>query len=260
METGWIKIYRKLLEDAVWKLKPEQKVIFLTMLMKANHIENEWIWQGQKLKCMPGQFITSLDSLASAAGPGISIRNVRTAIDNLQNLQILTNESTKTGRLITIYNWDRYQGIDAGGRQSERQSGDKEATTNKNDKNDKNGEIRESEIFISDFTPLNDFEKIAFKFWKLFNKRLEELGIKSCDFKKSKVKSWVNDVRLMIENDKRIDSEINEVYAFIEKDDFWGLNIRSMSKLRKQFEKILAQSRIEQKKKQLPVYEPPPLL
>jgi hypothetical protein len=135
MEKGYIKSYRKLLDDSVWRISPQQKVVFWTLLMMANYKENEWIWKGEKFTCKPGQLITSLDTIVKMSGPGISIRNVRTALENLEKLKVLTNESTKTGRLITICNWDKYQGFDTLRRQTNRQRGDKEMTTNKNDNN-----------------------------------------------------------------------------------------------------------------------------
>jgi hypothetical protein len=39
----------------------------------------------------------------------VSQQNVRTALDKFEKLEFLTNTSTKTGRLISICNWDRYQ-------------------------------------------------------------------------------------------------------------------------------------------------------
>ncbi len=119
----------------------EQKVILITLLLMANHEEKEWEWQGEKFKCKPGQFITSLKSIAEKAGPGISLQNVRTALSKFEKYEFLTNQSTKTGRLITIVNWELYQSQDSKltkGLTKHQQSANKALTTNKNDKNDKN--------------------------------------------------------------------------------------------------------------------------
>ena len=73
------------------------------------------------------------------------IRNVRTALERFEKLGFLTNASTKTGRLITIVNWEKYQSRDlVSGKGDDkeptksRQRPDKEPTTNKNDKEYKN--------------------------------------------------------------------------------------------------------------------------
>ncbi len=110
MAEGFIALYRALLEKPIWKKStPEQKSILITLLLMANHEENEWEWMGQKFKVFPGQFVTSLDNIVKACGKGISIQNVRTALDRFQKLEFLTSKSTKNGRLITILNWHTYQ-------------------------------------------------------------------------------------------------------------------------------------------------------
>jgi len=111
METGWIKLHRKIIDDAVWKCTTiEQRMILIYILLKANHNNNEWMWNGEKHIIKPGQFVTSLESIRVGIGGGISIKKIRTGIAKLQKLGFLANESTKGGRLITICKWDTYQG------------------------------------------------------------------------------------------------------------------------------------------------------
>ena len=139
---GWVKLYRELKSKSIWQLSsPEQKVVLITILLLANHEENKWEWKGEQFICKPGQLITSLNSLVRECGDGVSIRNVRTALERFEKLGFLTNTSTKTGRLITILNWDKYQGRDFVSDKvtdkeptKSRQRPDKEPTTNKNDK------------------------------------------------------------------------------------------------------------------------------
>jgi hypothetical protein len=138
---GWIKLYRKLLEKPIWKLStPEQKSILITILCLVNHEGEEWEWKGQKYNCQPGQKITSLQKIASASGKGVSVQNVRTALERFQKLDFLTNESTKESRLVTVLNWELYQSAE-NNQQSNQQTGNKGVTTNKNDKNDKKKDI-----------------------------------------------------------------------------------------------------------------------
>lgn len=152
MDNGWIKLYRDLIGKAIWTLStPEQKVILITLLLMANHEAKDWEWKGRRFICKPGQVITSLEAIAKEAGKGVSIRNVRTALERFQNFRFLTNESTKQSRLITICNWESYQKIEEQADKqtdkrltNDRQTGDKRVTTNKNDKNDKNN-IKEKE-------------------------------------------------------------------------------------------------------------------
>ena len=152
---GWIKLYRELLDKPIWfESTPEQKVILITLLLMANHDGRQWEWQGQQYYAGPGQFVTSLPKIAEKAGPGISIKNVRTALKRFEKYGFLAGKSTNKNRLITINNWDFYQDKpDEGGRQTGRQvAGNGQATgrqvaANKNVRNKecKNKEIEEHE-------------------------------------------------------------------------------------------------------------------
>lgn len=163
---GWIKLYRCLLDKSIWQCStPEQKVVLITLLLMANHEENEWEWQGKKFKCSPGQFITSLDGIAKECGKGVSIKNIRTALEKFEKYEFLANQSAKTGRLITILNWEHYQdtqkdnGKDVGKRvANRRQRGGKEGATNKNDNNDK-----ELNIYTQVINYLNEKAETAFR-------------------------------------------------------------------------------------------------
>jgi hypothetical protein len=118
-DRGYFKLWRELFSKPIWlKSTPEQKTILVTLIAMANFKEKEWEWQGKKFKVKPGQFVTSLDSIVKECGEGITIKNVRTALARFEKLDFLANQSTKTGRLITIVNWHLYQ--------SENEEGDKE--------------------------------------------------------------------------------------------------------------------------------------
>ena len=112
MSDGWIKLYRELLDKPIWKLStPEQKTVLITLLLLASHKLKEWEWKGEKFIINHGQLVASLNSIKKAAGNGISVQNIRTALVRFEKLGFLTNKSTKCGRLISIINWDSYQEI-----------------------------------------------------------------------------------------------------------------------------------------------------
>jgi len=217
--TGWIKLYRQLLEKAIWKKStPEQKVILVTLLLMANHEESEWEWEGKKFTVNPGQFITSLDSIRKECGKGISLQNVRTALNKFKKYEFLTNESTKTGRLVTILNWPIYQGEQIlTNKESNKdltkrsQRPNKDLTSNKNDKNDKNDKninISSKEDIVEQseksYTPYAEIQK-------LFNSTCTTLpNIRSIDgARKTRVKKlWQeqNDLEFFKELFKRVDN------------------------------------------------------
>lgn len=108
---GWVKLWRALLDKAIWlRSTPQQKAILITLLLLANHEGKQWDWQGQKFAIQPGQFVTSEEAIRSRCGEGISRQNVRTALERFERLGFLTKQTTKNGTLITIVNWQLYQG------------------------------------------------------------------------------------------------------------------------------------------------------
>lgn len=169
--TGFLKLWRPLLTKPIWQEStPEQKVVLIALLCMANHSENEWEWKGQPFMCQPGQMITSIDHIIEVCGKGISSKNVRTAIARFEKLGFLANESSSTGRLITIENWGDYQAPDDwGGKETgrrvadERQTGGGRVAPNKNVKNRKKSENEEKikdilALAPSDMVPaLEDF-------------------------------------------------------------------------------------------------------
>jgi len=107
---GYIKLYRELIGKPIWlNSTPEQKAVLITLLLMANHCGCNWEWKGEPFKVNPGQFVTSLEAVKKKGGKGISIQNIRSSLKRFKKLGFLTNKSTKSGRLITIVNWDSYQ-------------------------------------------------------------------------------------------------------------------------------------------------------
>lgn len=179
MNNGWIKLYRCLMDKPIWlNSTPEQKVVLITILMLASHVDKEWEWQGNKFTIKPGQFVTSLPKLAEKCGEGISIQNVRTALKRFKKLEFLTDESTATGRLITVENWGIYQGkddepnSDANSQLTDsQQTPNRQLTPIKNDKN-----VRMEEIYkVSNDTSLHSDEQRVVDAW---NSLADDIGIK----------------------------------------------------------------------------------
>lgn len=113
MNNGFFKIYCELWDKPILKQStPIQKTVLLTLLSMVNFAPAEWEWQGQKFSVQPGQTITSLQHIAERCGKGVNAGNVRGALDRFVKLGFLANESTKTGRLLTVVNWGAYQYLD----------------------------------------------------------------------------------------------------------------------------------------------------
>ncbi|MEJ4417094.1 replication protein, partial [Enterococcus faecium] len=208
MTGGWIKLYRQLLEKPIWQEStPEQKVILITLLSMANHEEREWEWQGEPYKASPGQFVTSLDSIRKKCGKGISLQNVRTALKRFEKYEFLTNQPTNKNRLITIVNWEVYQSKDNDLTKeltSNQQATNKQLTTNKNEKNYKNEKNNKTSSSQPRKKRVYDTDSVYYIL-------AEELFKQICqnqEIKKPNLQSWADDIRKMIEIDKRTENQV----------------------------------------------------
>lgn len=99
---GYLKLYNKMLSWE-WYYDTNTVRLFIHCLLRANW--KSTVWHGIRLE--PGQFGTSLQSLSNETG--LSIQQVRTALNHM----ILTGEITSCQqgkcRVITVNNWLSYQ-------------------------------------------------------------------------------------------------------------------------------------------------------
>ena len=139
---GWIKVHRKLV-DWEWYNDINVKVVFLHLLLTANHKEKQW--KGQTI--LRGQKLTSIEHLADDVG--LTIQQTRTALKKLKSTHEITIKTTSKNSLITIEKFNNYQfEEDEDNKQNNKQlnnsitnnqqTNNKQITTNKNEKNDNN--------------------------------------------------------------------------------------------------------------------------
>ena len=100
---GGINIMRSIME---WEWYQDHKTLalFLHCLLKANWRDKKW--KGTTIPA--GSFITSSDKLATELG--LSRQNIRTCLDKLKKSKNLTIKSTNKYTMLTICNYEDYQG------------------------------------------------------------------------------------------------------------------------------------------------------
>jgi len=135
---GWIKLHRKIV-DWEWYDDLPTKSLFIHLLILANHEDN--MWHGKRIK--KGSLVTSLSSLS--AQTGLSVKQVRTALNHLEKTGEIGKQKTNQNTLIIVLNYARYQEFENSDKEEngkrgagEGQTKGKRRATNKNDKNDKN--------------------------------------------------------------------------------------------------------------------------
>lgn len=153
MNNGWIKIHRKLQKKG-FAGKPAYFAVWVHLLLEANHKEKDIVFNKTLIKVKRGQILTGRKQLSKLTGV------VDTSLERIlnyfeKNEHQIGQRKTNRYRLITIYNYDRYQSTDIQ-TDIQRTSSGHPADTNKNVKNVKNG--KKAKIFSKNYADLDDAE------------------------------------------------------------------------------------------------------
>lgn len=101
--TGHLRLSRDILNWG-WYSDPNTRAVFFHLLLTANWEEKEYL--GYKIK--RGQAVVGLFALADILG--ISVRNVRTALEHLKSTSEVTIKTTNKFSIVTVCNFERWQG------------------------------------------------------------------------------------------------------------------------------------------------------
>lgn len=166
MDEGYIKLYRSM-TNWEWYSDSNTKAVFLHLLLNANLEETRYM----NHVIPKGGLVTGYPALSRQLG--ISIQSVRTAIKHLKLTNEITVKSTNRFSIVTIVNWEKYQGgkTRLTGKTTDKltvsqQSTNSQLTTEKEYKNKELKNIKE-EIYKEEKSISNsDYEKVQ----EIFNK------------------------------------------------------------------------------------------
>lgn len=99
---GFVMLHRKILEWE-WYTDTNVKVLFLHLILLANHEDKEW--RGTTIK--RGELVTSRENLASQTG--LTVQQVRTALNKLKSTDDILIKSTNRHTFIKIVKYAIYQ-------------------------------------------------------------------------------------------------------------------------------------------------------
>lgn len=109
MENGYIKIYRKILDNPIVCKDTDYFMVWIYLLLKATHSGYYSIFQGKKIELMPGQLITGRKKIAKACN--ISESKVQRILTVFESEQQIKKQSSNKNSLITVVNWKKYQTV-----------------------------------------------------------------------------------------------------------------------------------------------------
>lgn len=166
---NWIKINRQLLNNPIAK-KPLYGWLWIVLLIKANHEDKEFIWNNKKQICKRGQLITGRKQLSIESG--ISESSVENILKYFEIEHQIEQQKTNKFRLISVKNYDVYQGNEQEIEQLAIQQGIQQNDTNKNIKNIKNIKERNKSEETSQETvkPVSEIQEVFNTFYEAGNK------------------------------------------------------------------------------------------
>lgn len=101
-DNEYIKLNRKII-GWEWYLNINVKTLFIHCLLKANWKDGRF--EGKYIK--RGSFVTSLEKLKVETG--LSVQQIRTALEKLQSTGEVTSKTFSKYRIITVVNYEQYQ-------------------------------------------------------------------------------------------------------------------------------------------------------
>lgn len=141
---GYIKLHRTIFEHWLWDEKPYDRArAWIDLLMLANHKDNKISIKGRPIEVRRGQ--TARSSVSLAERWGWSRGKVSRFLDTLEAEQQIEQQKSNVTTVITIVNYEQYQGNGQQTIQQTKQQTDSRRTadgqqtdTNNNDKNENN--------------------------------------------------------------------------------------------------------------------------
>jgi len=139
---GWISLHRKLLDNPIFS---NYKLLqtFLYCLLKASHSDREQLVGDDLVTIKTGQLVTGRKAISKATK--LSEQNVRTALNRLEKLGILTIKPTNKYSIITVVAWDLHQQTNQQTTSSQPTS-NQQVTTNNNYNNVNNSNNKKEKI------------------------------------------------------------------------------------------------------------------
>lgn len=151
---GWLKLYRSILDSAVFQ-DAEVLKVWIWLLCNVAFEQHDTICYGKVIHLKPGQIATGRKKIAQCTDLNENkVYRALTALKSLGNIEI---KSTNKYSIITVVNWDKYQDENGKRTSNEQQTNSKTTTDEQQDnskttqhKNGKNGK-KEKKIYICSF-------------------------------------------------------------------------------------------------------------
>ena len=109
MNTGYIRIYRKILENPIIMKDSDHLAVWIYLLLTATHKSKIVLFGKEKIVLKSGELITGRKEISEKLRISESkVDRILKLLESEQQIEQLTNSQ---GRLISIKKWDMYQNV-----------------------------------------------------------------------------------------------------------------------------------------------------
>lgn len=248
-ENGYIKLHRKMLQNPIVCKDSDYLSLWIYLLLNATYTEYPERFRGEKIILKPGQLITGRKKISEKLS--ISESKVTRIINKFIFEQQIEQQTSNENRLITILNWNEYQGSEQPNEQpvnNERTTSEQPVNTNKNIKNKRNNINNNRAEYVKKYSD-GSFE-IKCVSYLISSIRIEMPDAKLPEFDKD-IDKWCDHIEKMVRLDKRSPDDIYNTLVFARTDTFWKAYIRSTSKFREKYETLYSLMKCKKQPSQL---------
>lgn len=230
---GYISLHRDIQKNWLY----EDKRVFskyeawIDILMRVNHTEGKTMHNGTLETILRGSTIWSMGDMEKHWKWSNS--KVRAFLKRLENDEMLHVKSTTKKTYLTVVNYDFYQD----NKKEEAPPKHHQSTTETPTKHTNNNVNNKRPLKPS--SPKRVYDEQSFEY-RLANYLYTSILKFKPDLSQPNLQTWADDMRKLIELNKRDPKEIGQVIDWVTKDDFWQVNILSASKLRNKWDAVTA--------------------
>lgn len=133
---GYIKLFRRF-DTWPYRKKPAYVSVWIYLLTHASHGKVKMVFNGKKITLKPGQLIAGSQVISMKTGvPRASVSRVLKCFENGTAVEPqIETVSSPRGSLITVLNWDKWQGPEAVSETVSEPVSEQQVRHNKNEKN-----------------------------------------------------------------------------------------------------------------------------
>ena len=106
-DNGYVKLYRKILNNPIVCKDSDHLSIWCYLLLNATHKEIKTLFKGEKISLLPGQLITGRKVISKALK--IDESKIQRVLSCFESEHQIEQQTSNKNRLISIVNWEEYQ-------------------------------------------------------------------------------------------------------------------------------------------------------